>query len=297
MAPSRLVDLARSQPRIVEGDPLAGYARPTPPGAGPMVVGAPVDDWFAQQQAGGAPGGGGLAATDPRVTGNWQQWFYGLFPGESLSHADLVAKQAELAQYGVKLRPNASGRVGKIELPDGRVIDVVQGGEAGVNRRQWLDGPGQGGAGGIGTGLETSPGYQFRLGEGLKALERSAASRGTLLTGGTLKGLQRYAQDYASGEYGARVNQLSNLAQLGYGAASGQAGLGSTYANQAGGLLGQQATNIGDLITQGGNAAAAGTIGGANAWQQGLGGMANMAQLYYLSRLMNQPAAGTPPVR
>lgn len=46
-----------------------------------------------------------------------------------------------------------------------------------------------------------SPGFQFRLGEGLKALQRSAAARGTLLTGGTLKSLQGYAQDEASQEY------------------------------------------------------------------------------------------------
>lgn len=46
-----------------------------------------------------------------------------------------------------------------------------------------------------------SPGFQFRLGEGLKALERSAAAKGTLLTGGTLKGEQRYAQNTASNEY------------------------------------------------------------------------------------------------
>lgn len=46
-----------------------------------------------------------------------------------------------------------------------------------------------------------SPGFQFRLGEGIKALQRSAAARGTLLTGGTLKGLMQYAGDEASKEY------------------------------------------------------------------------------------------------
>jgi len=48
---------------------------------------------------------------------------------------------------------------------------------------------------------EQSPGFQFRLGEGLKALQRSAAARGTLLTGGTLKSLTDYAQGSASQEY------------------------------------------------------------------------------------------------
>src|SRR4029453_14092195 len=102
--------------------------------------------------------------------------------------------------------------------------------------------------------LEQSPGFQFRLGEGLKALEKSAAARGTLLTGGTLKGLQRYAQDFASNEYQNRYNQLLGLGQLGLGygqlgsrAAPQQGLLWSQYANQAGNLLGGQAGNVGNL--------------------------------------------------
>src|SRR4030095_206411 len=133
--------------------------------------------------------------------------------------------------------------------------------------------------------LEMAPGYQFRLGEGLKALERSAAARGTLLTGGTLKGLQRYAQDYASNEYDKRFNQLYSLANLGMGAAGSQANLGRRYANQT-------AT----LYTGQGNVAAAGTIGAANAWGQGLTGAANTAiQMYMLSKLLGGGAGGGVP--
>lgn len=49
--------------------------------------------------------------------------------------------------------------------------------------------------------LETDPGYQFRLAEGNKALERSAAAKGILQSGGTLKALTKYGQDAASQEY------------------------------------------------------------------------------------------------
>ena len=52
-----------------------------------------------------------------------------------------------------------------------------------------------------------TPGFQFRLGEGLKALQRSAAAKGTLLTGGTLKGLMSFGQDMASQEYGNVYNR------------------------------------------------------------------------------------------
>lgn len=84
---------------------------------------------------------------------------------------------------------------------------------------------------------QDDPSYQWRLNEGQKALERSAASRGTLNAGGTLKALTRYAQGAASQEYQAafdrslegfktnqaarqqRFSNLSGLAGLGYGAA------------------------------------------------------------------------------
>ena len=42
------------------------------------------------------------------------------------------------------------------------------------------------------------PGYAFRLAEGQKALERSAAARGGLISGGALKAAERYGQDYGS---------------------------------------------------------------------------------------------------
>jgi hypothetical protein len=66
------------------------------------------------------------------------------------------------------------------------------------------------------------PGYQFRMDEGMKALERSAAARGGLLSGSMLKGIQRYGQDLGSQEYQSafnryqvnRSNQLNPLQSL-----------------------------------------------------------------------------------
>lgn len=51
------------------------------------------------------------------------------------------------------------------------------------------------------------PGYAFRSGEGQRALEQSAAGRGVLNTGGTLKDLIKYGQDFASNEYGNVYNR------------------------------------------------------------------------------------------
>ena len=49
--------------------------------------------------------------------------------------------------------------------------------------------------------LATNPSYQFRFGQGQQAIDRSAAARGTLRTGGTLKDLAQYGQNFASQEY------------------------------------------------------------------------------------------------
>lgn len=49
--------------------------------------------------------------------------------------------------------------------------------------------------------IQMDPGYKWRLGQGMQSMDRSAAARGGVLSGGQAKALQRYAQGYASGEY------------------------------------------------------------------------------------------------
>lgn len=57
------------------------------------------------------------------------------------------------------------------------------------------------------------PGYQFGLTQGVKARDQSAAQRGVLNTGGTLKGIDEFGQDYATQHYGDFYNRAFNLAQ------------------------------------------------------------------------------------
>ena len=51
------------------------------------------------------------------------------------------------------------------------------------------------------------PGFQFRLDQGRKALEASAAGKGILRSGGTLKDILGYGQNFASQEYGNVFNR------------------------------------------------------------------------------------------
>lgn len=60
--------------------------------------------------------------------------------------------------------------------------------------------------------FQQDPSYQWRLQQGQKLLERGAAARGTLLSGGFQKALQDYGQGAASQEYGNAFNR----ALLGY---------------------------------------------------------------------------------
>jgi hypothetical protein len=122
------------------------------------------------------------------------------------------------------------------------------------------------------------PGYNFRLGEGLKSLDRQAAARGGLISGGALKAAQRYGQDFASNEFTNafnrfqtnRANQLQPLQSL--------MGAGQTAANTMGNAAVNYGTNAGNLITSGGAARASGYVGGANALTSGLGQYMNYTQ-------------------
>lgn len=105
----------------------------------------------------------------------------------------------------------------------------------------------------------TSPGYQFRLDQGNQAVERSAAARGGLLSGATMKALTKYSQGVASDEYGNYTNRLASLAGIGQTATNATNTLGANYANAAGeNMLGAA------------NARASGYIGGSNAINSGI---------------------------
>jgi hypothetical protein len=146
--------------------------------------------------------------------------------------------------------------------------------------------------------FQADPGYNFRMAEGMKALERSAAARGLLQSGGTLKGIQQYGQNLASSEYEnafsrylsqreARMDPYRYLTGIGQAAAAGQAAnVGSTGAALA------------EIAAQRGNvnaAAAAGTAGAiGNAFSsigQGVGSYyANQPYMNYLQSIT--PSAG-----
>jgi hypothetical protein len=132
------------------------------------------------------------------------------------------------------------------------------------------------------------PGYGFRLSEGQKALDRSAAARGGLISGSALKAAQRYGQDMGSQEYTNAFNryQIERAAKL--GPYQSLAGVGQTTANQLGTFGAANAANVGNLMTGGAAAQAAGQVGMANAFTGGVGTYLNYGQNQAQNSLLQQ---------
>lgn len=101
--------------------------------------------------------------------------------------------------------------------------------------------------------FQTDPGYQFRLQEGQNAIEGSAAARGSLLSGGTLKALQQYGQNFASNEYNNAYNRAQQAYQMRQNAAGNLAGIGQNAANLQSNLYANQGQNVGNMYYNQGN--------------------------------------------
>ena len=139
--------------------------------------------------------------------------------------------------------------------------------------------------------FQADPGYAFRLSEGMKALERSAAARGGLLSGATLKGVQRYGQDLASQEYTNAFNRYQTERQARLGPLQSLAGVGQTSVNQLGAAGQNYATNVGNMMIGQGQAAANAALARGSAYQRGLGDIGYMAGRYYGGGGYTQPGA------
>jgi hypothetical protein len=109
---------------------------------------------------------------------------------------------------------------------------------------------------------QADPGYAFRLQEGIKALDRTAAARGGLLGGNQLRGVAQFGQNLASEEFGNAYNRFVNQQNVQRNALAGLANIGQTTASTLGAAGQNMASNVGNLVTQQGvNAANAGLVG------------------------------------
>lgn len=111
--------------------------------------------------------------------------------------------------------------------------------------------------------FRATPGYQFGLQEGQRALDSSASARGGLFSGKAGLEMTRYGQNYADQQgFTPYMNRLAALS-----------GVGQTQ-TQANAQYGQQvASNVGQNLMAGANARASGIMGSASAMSQGVYGV------------------------
>lgn len=132
--------------------------------------------------------------------------------------------------------------------------------------------------------MYNEPGYQFRLSEGLKALDRQAAARGGLMSGSALKAAERYGQEYAGSEYQNAFNRYLREREAQLQPLQSLAGVGQTTAQSLGGQAGTYGANVGNInmLNAANQANAALAMGNIRASQYGGYGSALGQALNYL---------------
>ena len=162
--------------------------------------------------------------------------------------------------------------------------------------------------------FQADPGYAFRLSEGMKGMNATAAARGGLLSGNALRAGQEYGQQLGSQEYQNAFNRyqanralqaqeygnafnrfqtertntlapLQSLAGVGQSATQQAQQASQNYATGAGNVLGNFGNAQASNIIGAGNARASGYVGGANAISSGVGQGLNF---YQNRNLINQ---------
>ena len=115
--------------------------------------------------------------------------------------------------------------------------------------------------------FKQSPDFQFAFDQGLQGLDRSAAARGSLFSGGHSADVMQFGQGLASQNYNNFYNRLAGLS-----------GTGQTSATSLGGLGANMANNIGNNLINAGNARASAFSANGDTNSQlaaGLGGTFN----------------------
>lgn len=120
--------------------------------------------------------------------------------------------------------------------------------------------------------VRSLPGYQFQMDEGQRALDNSAAARGSLNSGKSIKDTLRFSQGLADSTYGSQLARLL---------AGSQFGLGATTAQNATAGSGINALLDTRKLGYGGDMTSAGTVGqgmvaGANAESAGMTNLLGM---------------------
>lgn len=137
---------------------------------------------------------------------------------------------------------------------------------------------------------EADPGYQFRLAEGEKAINRAAAARGQWTNPATVRELTRYGSDLASQEYGNAFNRFRSQQGDRFNRLAALSGTGQAATTTTANLGANMASDVGRMGMQGANLASQYNLAGTNAMIGGLtGGISSAIDQYNVNRMMRPP--------
>ncbi len=258
-------------------------------GVASSVIGANAAGNAANAQAGAAQSAQQLQAQEAQNALDFQKQQWDTTQKNEAPYLAAGGQGLNALQYGLGVGGSANGS----GVGQGSLLTPYKG----------FDAP-------TGLNMQNDPGYQARLALGTDALQKSAAARGSVLTGGTAKALDTYAQDYASNEYGnvynralqsyganagnyytGQGNQYNRLAQLagtGQATAANLAQQGQAAANNTSNIDLTTGAQQGQDLQNAGAATASGYVGGANAINGGISsvtnGLSNLALIGQLSK-------------
>lgn len=207
--------------------------------------------------------------------------------------AQLQATREQLAQQQAMYNQNVARMNPFVQAGQGALSQLAAGTKAGG---QFVTPFSQ-------TQFQADPSYQWRLQQGQKALQASAAAKGLLMSGQGAIDIANYGQNAASQEYQAAYNRyndtqnqifnrLTTLAGNSQNAAAGLGAQGTQVSSNMANTAMTGAQNASNYLTSGAAASAAGQVGAANAITGAIGsGLNTWTQLQYLNQM--NPYAGS----
>lgn len=218
---------ARQQEAQQEQNSLASYVQSNPD-LQRSFDGLSADDQGTIANAGYDTNGDGRVSIDE--FGQYHFDTYGQAEGRQLPSGNPLASTAGL---GRDLRLPTTAPQGANSLADGPDLSI--------------DAPRQ-------TDITQTPGYQFRFGEGVRAIDSGAAAGGRIMSGAAIRRLNDFGQGLAGEEWNNQYNRLAAIAGVGQTASQTITGANQQIGSQAAGLT-----------TQGANALASGALNVGNA--------------------------------
>lgn len=215
-----------------------------------------------------------------------------------------AAKQSrDRRKAGRQQREGIQKAMGSLEDSQGRALNALEAGKTAalgyLSPYQGIGAMGMQRLGGIGNfnydprSIKTSPAYNFRMNQGLEALDRRLGAGGFRGSGNRITGIMDYAQGLASQEYAADYNRKFNeyttnygigmgMTQFGAGIAGSLADISNTYGTNVAGLESQYGANLGQLQMGHAESLAGQTMDRANIFGQAAGYTGGMIGSYMM---------------